>query len=141
MNSAGLFDDFAFDGADMFGLAEGTPADLANIPFGPGVYALFSENAFCRFLGESDILKIGSAGGGRGLRGRLYGYFRPGPTQITNQRIAEAVALYPIARLGMLSVGWKVVLDRLAAIEFEGLLLQQYRREHGELPPWNHSTR
>lgn len=141
VNSQKLYEEFEFEGAELFDPAEGKPRDVANVPVAPGVYAFVSESPFRRFLGESDILKIGSGGGQRGLRGRLNGYYNPGPTQATNLRIFLAMDRYPWAELGPIVVCWKVTPDGASAAKLEGQLLMTYEEEHGELPPWNHSGR
>ena len=100
-----------------------------------GVYVMRYRQPFGRFIGESDIVYIGSATQqNRGLSGRILSYFKPGPTQNTNKRI--------LARLQKHDFGLSFVecSDSVSARELERSLLSQYEADHGELPPLNRTS-
>ena len=104
----------------------------SGLPTSNGVYVIKNDTAFGRFVGESDIVYIGSAGGENGLRGRILQYFNPGPTQITNKRMNGILHLRPGLKI---SYVLKPSADDASALESS--LLNEYERQHGELPPAN----
>jgi hypothetical protein len=108
---------------------------LGRVPPKQGVYVIRRGEQFGRFIGETDIVYIGCAASASGLRGRLYGYFHPGPTQTTNQRMSEFSE-----RLGDLEVAYIVCSTADDAKRREKLLLHSFEAEHGELPPLNRQT-
>ena len=97
-----------------------------------GVYVIKNDVSFGRFVGESDIVYIGSAAGDNGLRGRILQYFNPGPTQNTNKRINRILHLHP-----GLKISYVLIPSADDAIALESSLLGEYERQHGELPPAN----
>ena len=108
-------------------------ATLSNgLPTSNGVYVIKNDTSFGRFVGESDIVYIGSASSENGLRGRILQYFNPGPTEITNKRINGILHSRPGLKLSYIL---KPSADDANALESS--LLKEYDRQHGELPPAN----
>ena len=105
---------------------------LANAPDRPATYVIRKGVPFGRLQGESDIFYIGSAEGS--LRQRLRGYFEPGSTQATNQRIYSEMEKHPDLELGFAPTSS----SGLAKVN-ERTWLVEYKRDHGELPPLNRS--
>ena len=105
---------------------------LAQLPAKPGVYAVRCSREYTRKIGSSDIIYFGSATNSQGLRMRLRQYFHPGPTQRTNKRILALVG--HCSDFEVSYVETKSVPD---AKRLEARLLEQYERDHGELPPEN----
>jgi len=106
---------------------------LRAIPESPGVYALRAARPFGRFVGESDIVYIGST---TRLRRRIRFYFHPGPTQLTNLRIRKMLKDRADVQLAFATSQ-----DADEAKELEEHLLERYETEHGELPPFNRQVR
>ena len=104
----------------------------SGLPTSKGVYGIKNDTSFGRFVGESDIIFIGSAGGENGLRGRILQYFNPEPIQITNKRINGILHLRP-----ELKIAYVLKASADDAIALESSLLKEYDRQHGELPPAN----
>jgi excinuclease UvrABC nuclease subunit len=104
----------------------------SGLPTSNGVYVIKNDISFGRFVGESDIIYIGSASDENGLRGRILQYFNPEPTQITNKRINGILHLRPGLKI---SYVLKASVDDVNALESS--LLKEYDRQHGELPPAN----
>ena len=105
---------------------------LAAAPEAPGTYVIRKPAPFGRFVGQSDIVYIGSAEAG--LRQRLRGYFEPGSSQATNPRIyaeMEKHADFELAFVAASSAG--------DAKSREREWLVQYKQDHRELPPLNRS--
>ena len=102
------------------------------LPASNGVYVIKNDTSFGRFVGESDIIYIGSANNENGLRGKILQYFKPGPTQSTNKRINGILHLRPGLKI---SYVLKPSTDDANALESS--LLKEYDRQHGELPPAN----
>ncbi len=103
------------------------------LPTSNGVYVIKTDTSFGRFVGESDIIYIGSASNENGLRGTILQYFNPGPTQSTNKRINGILHLRPGLKI---SYVLKPSPDDANALVSS--LLKEYDRQHGELPPANH---
>ena len=104
----------------------------SGLPTFHGVYVITNDISFGRFVGESDIVFIGAASGENGLRGRILEYFNPGPTQSTNKRINGILHL----RSGLkISYVLKPSADDANALVSS--LLNEYDKQHGELPPAN----
>ena len=102
-------------------------------PTSKGVYVLRLSEArlFGRLKEKSDILYIGCTKAKGGLRQRLYGYFKPGSTQWTNQRINKFLSNYTM------EISWRTC---EIPINVEHYLLKQYLKDHDELPPFNRSS-
>lgn len=99
---------------------------LGGAPERPGVYVI----RHCSFgFGQSGIVYVGRATGLRGLRGRLAGYFRPGPTQWTNQRV-----LARITALDGHDIALRAVSHPKLAELFEYRLLTEFKARFGRLP-------
>ena len=105
---------------------------VKNAPEQHGVYILRKAGGqrFGRLQGQSDILYIGSTMAARGLKQRLQQYLHPGPTQWTNKRINE------LSKKHEMEVAWCPCNE---PENLEHQLLQQYLKEHDELPPLNHA--
>lgn len=103
---------------------------IKNAPKRWGAYVIRTTGgkSFGRLRGKSDILYIGSTKNKRGLNQRLTQFLNPGPTQWTSQRINKFIKKYPV------EVAWRIS-DEPRNLESE--LLQQYFKEHEELPPLN----
>ena len=104
----------------------------SGLPISNGVYVIRNETPFGRFVGDSDIVYIGSASGGSNLRERVLQYFNPGPTQIAIKRINGILHLRPGLKI---SYVLKPSADEADALE--SALLKEYDHQHGELPPAN----
>jgi len=102
------------------------------LPMFSGVYVIKNDVSFGRFVGESDIVYIGSASGEKGLRGTILQYFNPGPAQDTNKRINGILHLHPGLKLSYI-----LIPSADEANALESSLLNEYDRQHGELPPAN----
>ena len=98
----------------------------------PGVYIIKTSNLFGRFVGQSDIVYIGSATNIRGLRGRIQQHYHPGPTQSTNLRINSMMQ-----SRDDLFLASAICLTTREAKEREKHLLALYEVDHSELPPLN----
>jgi excinuclease UvrABC nuclease subunit len=104
----------------------------SGLPTSNGVYVIKNDTSFGRFVGESDIIYIGSASDENGLRGRILQYFNPEPTQSTNKRINGILHLRPGLKISYIL---KPSADDANALESS--LLKEYDRQHGERPPAN----
>jgi len=102
------------------------------LPSKIGVYVIKYKSEFGRFIGESDIVYIGSTTNKGGLKARIRQYFHPGPTQLTNIRINEMLS----RKIGF-SISFKTTFTKEEARETENLLLGMYYQDHLELPPQN----
>ena len=119
------------------GISEWHPFNKETVKSAPGQHGIYifrmaQSKRFGRLKGESDILYIGSAKGGRGLRGRLQQYFSPGHRQLTNIRIHAMAKKYDM------EIAWYPYAE---ASNLELQLLRQYFEDHDELPPLNHAGR
>lgn len=103
-------------------------------PLNTGLYVFrkVQGEMFGRLNGESDIIYIGSATGGSGIRARLKSHLNPGPTQLTNLRSKW------LQRKLTIEVAWAVDPD---ASTMEEKILRKYEEEHWELPPLNRAIR
>src|SRR5687767_11703616 len=104
---------------------------LREAPERPGVYVIRHKSFG---LGEAGIAYIGRATGPRGLRGRLAGYFQPGPTQWTNRRILGRVKALAGHDIAFRAVGHPKVAEL-----YEYRLLREFSARFGRLPPYNRS--
>ena len=109
-----------------------TDHNVGRAPKQPGVYLFRKAKGiqFGRLQGKSDILYIGSTEAKGGLKQRLRQYLHPGPTQWTNIRISK------LSKKHEMEVAWHPCNE---PGNFEHQLLQQYFKEHDELPPLNHA--
>lgn len=111
------------------------PRDLtALIPRLPGVYVLRTEKPFGRFKGQSDIAYIGRSDRGQSLRGRIAKHVRPdySGADNTSYRIREVLWGGPTLQLS-----WITTYTDSRAVEHECLFLDEYEKQHLELPPLN----
>jgi len=105
---------------------------LGKIPDSSGVYIISSPQPFGRYRGESDVVYVGSSANAQGgLKRRIRFFFHPGPSQYTSKRIKA-----------LLDLGEKLEISfhtctALKARSLEKEILQEYVREHLELPPYN----
>ena len=104
----------------------------SGLPTSNGVFVIRNDTPFGRFVGESDIVYIGSASNENGLRGRILQYFNPEPTQGTNKRINGILHSRP-----GLKISYVLKPSTEDANALESSLLKEYERQHGELPPAN----
>jgi hypothetical protein len=107
---------------------------VQSAPSTTGLYIFRKANGkkFGRLNGESDIIYIGSATGGSGIKGRLGSHMNPGPSQQTNLRsrwLRERIDI---------EVAWA---EDPGASPMEDDLLIRYQEEHWELPPMNRAVR
>jgi hypothetical protein len=100
------------------------------LPALTGVYVIKNDVLFGRFVGESDIVYIGSAAGENGLRGRIAEFFSPGPGQSTNKRINEILHSHPGLKISFVHSP-----SASDAEALESSLLKEYDRQHRDLPP------
>jgi hypothetical protein len=105
---------------------------LEKVPAKKGVYVIRLTGArkIGRLNGESDIMYIGSNESEGGLGQRLFHYFHPGPTQWTNRRV------HVLSKKYSMEIAWSVCSD---AVNLESRLLNEYFKDHDELPPINHA--
>lgn len=97
-----------------------------------GAYVIRHKGGqFGRLRGNSDILYIGKSTGQNGMRARINSYFNPGPTQWTNQRIHSF-----LQREVPMEISFVITENPR---QLESQLLQQYVKDHDELPPFNRS--
>jgi hypothetical protein len=96
------------------------------------VYVIRRRQDYQRRVGESDILYVGSAVNQQGLKIRIRQYFHPGPTQRTNKRILALIA--DSAEFELAYVEAKSIPE---AKTLEATILDNYERDHAELPPEN----
>ncbi len=108
------------------------PTLSSGLPTFNGVYVIINDVSFGRFVGESDIVYIGSASGENGLRGRILEYFHPGPTQNANKRMNGILHLHP-----GLKISYTLTPSADDGQALESSLLNEYDKQHGELPPAN----
>src|SRR3990170_6953563 len=101
---------------------------LAAAPEAPGTYVIRKPAPFGRFVGQSDIVYIGSAEAG--LRQRLRGYFEPGSSQATNQRVNSEMGNHADFELGFVAAS-----SAGDAKTTERRWLITYKNDHRELPP------
>src|SRR3990170_6526124 len=101
---------------------------LTAAPDAPGTYVMRKPTPFGRFVGESDIVYIGSAQAG--LRQRLRGYFEPGSSQATNQRVNSEMGNHADFELGFVAAS-----SAGDAKTTERRWLITYKNDHRELPP------
>jgi excinuclease UvrABC nuclease subunit len=103
---------------------------LASLPARTGIYAIRCSNPK-RNLGPSDLVYFGKATNADGLKRRIRQYFHPGHGNRTNIRIrAEFSSCMDF------EVSWiELPVDQAAKIE--ALLIANYEKGHGALPPWN----
>lgn len=64
---------------------------MNKLPSETGVYVVRSSKPFGRFIGDPDIVYIGSAKNRGGLKTRVKQFFHPGPTQTTNLRVQKLI--------------------------------------------------
>ena len=102
------------------------------LPTSNGVNIIKNSKSFGRFVGEYDIIYIGSASNENGLRVTILQYFKPEPMQSTNKRINRILHLRPGLKI---SYVLKPSTDDANALESS--LLKEYDRQHGKLPPAN----
>ncbi len=107
---------------------------VKEMPSNTGLYIFRKARGekFGRLNGQSDIVYIGSATGGSGLKARLHSHLNPGPQQATNLR-----SRWLQQRVSM-EVSWAEDPD---ASPMEDVLLKEYVEEHWELPPLNRAMR
>ncbi|HUY13543.1 MAG TPA: hypothetical protein VMX16_07930 [Terriglobia bacterium] len=105
---------------------------LRGVPTLPGVFAIRRETSFPCARGTSDLIYIGSATNENGLRTRIGQIFTPGPTQSTNRRLRDLVG-----KTEAYNVSWLETDSKARAKQLKSELLEQYEKEHGELPPEN----
>lgn len=105
---------------------------IPSLPAARGVYVIRSKQSFGRFIGEADIVYIGSATNKGGLKQRIRQYFHPGPTQWTNRRILDLIKWADDFELSFVECE-----TANNATNMEKRLLDQYYAEHGEFPPQN----
>ncbi len=106
---------------------------LDRAPQQPGVYVVRRRTPYPRTVGESDIMYIGVAVNEKGLNMRLRQYFHPGPTQKTNRRILGIVGTSD-----QHEVAWVRTESKAKARSLEAELLEEYEKQHHQLPPENH---
>jgi hypothetical protein len=102
-------------------------------PEKPGIYVFRSKRPIPLDRGESDIMYIGRAQSTRSgpyhhLGHALREYLYPGRTQGTKQRVGRK------AREQEWEVAW---MEHESPDQAECSLLQQFHRDHGQLPPEN----
>ena len=122
-----------------YGFSQWGPFTLGNkktllqlTPAEPGVYVVrHSNGSFGRLRGSSDILYIGKSEARGGMRQRIRGYFNPGPSQWTNQRIHSFLQRQVAMELR--------VMPTRNPRQLESQLIEQYVADHDELPPFNRS--
>ena len=108
---------------------------LNTLPTNFGVYVIAIDQPFGRFIGESDIVYIGSTiRKNGGIRTRIKEHFKPGKSQQTNKRISELLNTNIFLRFSVVSKR-----KPNNARELEKKLLNKYVKQHGELPPLNRS--
>lgn len=108
------------------------PADyLRHIPRQHGVYVLRTSYEFGRFIGKSDIAYVGRTSS---LRGRLGTHLRESwqGRETTSSRLREALWEGPSLELGYVPLS-----SSIQALQYECFLLDEYERDHRELPPLN----
>ena len=101
------------------------------IPDKTGVYVFRLNGEFCRLKGKTDILYIGSSKST--LKKRLRFYNKPGPSQPTSQRLHK---LLNMKEYKDVEIGWCIYKEDEVR-NIENILLEQFNKEHHELPPWN----
>ena len=82
--------------------------------------------------GASDIASIGKATNRKGLQGRVRR-----PSSRADAKHQKAMQQRLVADSCALRIGFVVTGSAQAARDLEADLLGQFRREHGELPPFN----
>jgi hypothetical protein len=105
---------------------------LRRLPRSHGAYVMRRNAAYARVCDISDILYVGSATNGNGLKGRIRQYFHPGPTQRTNRRILALVG-----DSDCYEISWKQTESIGEARQLEQDILDTYLANHRELPPEN----
>jgi hypothetical protein len=96
------------------------------------VYVIRRRQSYQRRLGESDICYVGSAVNQQGLKMRIRQYFHPGPTQLTNKRILALVGDSSEFELAFVE-GESMPQAKM----LEATILDNYERDHAQLPPEN----
>ena len=105
---------------------------INGLPTTSGVYIIRHGNgSFGRLRGYSDILYIGKTDQKGGIKTRIKSYFKPGPTQWTNQRIYSF-----LLNLTHMEISY-IYINNPRQLEVQ--LKQDYLNDHDELPPFNRS--
>jgi len=107
-----------------------TGGALENAPRAPGVYVMRAYTDFGRWIGESDIVYIGSS---KDVRQRS-GQHVPSPDSwVEIDRVPNAIN----EGFGPFEVAWVTAASANGAKDLEAELLVRYVSHHGELPPLN----
>lgn len=105
-------------------------------PHQPGIYIIRFQKQFRRFFGKTDIAYIGRAKLGKsrrkGLNRRMCEYFDLTPHRSTCYRVMTW-----IEKIGHFEIAFFPFSTDTEAINKETLFLQQFEKEHAELPPFN----
>ena len=107
--------------------------ERVNVSESSGVYILRLNRKFKRLQGESDILYIGCTGN---LRERIVENHINGRGGKTTKRIHKY--LFAKGYAESVEVSW-ILLDDVSKDAREKMLLEEYKEQHHELPPWNRS--
>jgi hypothetical protein len=107
------------------------PQLIASLSKDPGVFVVRSKKMLARARGTSDIVFIGvGANQSGGIRKRIEQVFSPGPTQSTNHRLLDAISTSSDYELAVV-----VCPTAQAANNLKRRLLDEYNRDHSDLPP------